>query len=184
MGEILLSKNFFWVNNFLGENFWGDNFLGENFWGKNVLGEIFFGVFFFSKIFLVKIFLTIIFLVKIFLATIFFWKGIWLSLHAIHPQHTTPTPSYSSYLKLRGDKRRTNERTYGPDGAHNDCSFYCIRYSNLIRNVLVTFSLEIFLAKIFLVKVKIFLEKIFLVKEEIFLVKEKIFIVYGENIFG
>ena len=63
--------------------------------------------------------------------------------------------------------------------------FFFFLLKNVFHNCfLKTFFSEIFLAKIFLVKVKIFLEKIFLVKEEIFLVKEKIFIVYGENIFG
>ena len=33
----------------------------------------------------------------------------------------------SMIFEVECDTRRTNGRTYGPDGAHNDCSFYCIR---------------------------------------------------------
>ena len=76
---------------------------------------------FFDQIFLPKIFSA-----KIFLANIFFGKGFDYPSHTLlSTPNTQLPPPLTSYLKLRGGDEEG--RTHGPDGAHNDCSFYCIR---------------------------------------------------------
>ena len=95
-----------------------DSIIEKN--SKNIFdGNIFCKQLFLTKIFLVKIFLSIIFLAKIFFS---YPSSIWLP-------YKQPLPLLSSssvifYIECD----TTNEgRTYGPD-AHNDCSFYCIRW--------------------------------------------------------
>ena len=81
-------------------------FFGENFFDKNISGEN-------------------IFAKNIYAKNIFFWggKGTLQST-----PYTTPTSSYLLFEVEGGDEEG---RTYGPDGAHNDCSFYCIRFMNV-----------------------------------------------------
>ena len=58
-----------------------------------------------------------------------------ISHPAIHPLHTTPTPSYLLFEVEGGDEQ--TKRTHGPDGAHNDCSFYCIRLKRKVTNNII-----------------------------------------------
>ena len=117
--------------------------MSENIFVKIFLATIFSLKFFLRIFFLKNIFGKNIFDKNIFGNNIFFGnrKGTLLSLPAIHLQHTTPTPSHLLPL-IWSWGGGTNKRTYGSDGAHNDCSFYCIRLKCIYW--------ERFLTKIFL----------------------------------
>ena len=87
----------FFAEKNVGKNISGENIFDENIFAKNICAK------------------------NISTKNIFFCmgKGLYYS-----PPTQLPPP-LTSYLKLRGGDEEG--RTYGQDGAHNDCSFYCIR---------------------------------------------------------
>ena len=72
---------------------------------------------FFENIFSENIFGKNIFAKNIFAKNIFSLQPL-----TVHHLYTTPTPSYPLF-----EVECDGERTYGPDGARNDCSFYIYR---------------------------------------------------------
>ena len=116
---------FFWKI-FLVNIFFLKIFLATVFCSKNFLRKYFFEKYFWENIFLKNIFGKNIFDENIFGNNIFFGKGFDFPSLLSTPNIQLPPP-LTSYLKLRGGGTNEEGRTYGPDGAHNDCSFYCIR---------------------------------------------------------